>query len=179
MAGDCHLLAPSWTVPNGWGPGTLPAVAVHISCTRTFRRQVKVRRMPVWTILLRLLLAVALTFNGVATAAASAHLGHMGAVETPAAAKASAAEDPPCHEHHQATAAVDEQPVPAPQSKGHPSPDCCKSAACRCACVHHAPAAIAALSFGAPIIEHEDSVRSMSSGHAAPALPHLIRPPIG
>lgn len=136
--------------------------------------------MSVWSILLRLLLAAALIFNGAATAVASVHMNHMGAVEAAVQPEPVSAEDPPCHEHPATTAAAD-QPDPTVDADNDqtPSPDCCKSGACRCACVYHASAALFDLGLVAPIIEHAASVRPMSTGHAAPALPHLIRPPIG
>lgn len=135
--------------------------------------------MSVWSILLRLLLAAALIFNGAASAVASVHMNHMGAVEAVVQAEPLPAENPPCHEHSATTAA--DQPSPAVDAGDDqaPSPDCCKSGACRCACVHHATAAILGLGLVAPIVGHAASVRPMSMGHAAPALPNLIRPPIG
>jgi hypothetical protein len=144
--------------------------------------------MSVWSLLLRVLLAGALVFNGVSTAVASVHLGHMGAMVPAHSAKVApvqttATEEPPCHQHHQAEAVGDSHPAPAAADtaakSGTPSPDCCKSGACRCTCVHHAPVAIVDLGFLVPLIEHADSVRPMSTRHATPALPHLIRPPIG
>ena len=134
--------------------------------------------MPVWSILLRLLLAAALIFNGGATTAASVHMNHMGGVDAVVQPEPVSQEDPPCHEH---LSTATDQPDPTVGADNHqaPSPDCCKSGACRCACVHHATAAILDLGLVAPIIQHAASVRPMSTGHAAPALPHLIRPPIG
>lgn len=131
--------------------------------------------MSVWSVLLRLLLAVALVFNGAAPAVAAIHAEHMAAVPVSAEPAQAADEAMPCH-GHQAGAA--EQPQPAPD-KEPASPDCCKSGACRCACVHSTPVAIVDFGFTAPLIEHAESVRPMPSGHADAALPHLIRPPIG
>jgi hypothetical protein len=135
-----------------------------------------------WSTLLRLFLVVALVFNTMGTAVASVHLDHQGAMEAAQVSKVATTEAPPCHEHQQATAAATEvQPAAAPEAtrKPHSTPDCCKSGACRCACVHHAPALMIALGFYPLIIEHAKSARPMSSGHAPPALPHLSRPPSG
>ena len=133
--------------------------------------------MSAWSLLLRLLLAVALVFNGVAPAVAAVHAGHMAAPAAVVTPVPVADEAMPCHEHHQAGAA--EQPQSAPVEEAPASPDCCESGACRCACVHSTPVAIIDLGFVAPVIEHVESVRPMPSGHADAALPHLIRPPIG
>lgn len=132
--------------------------------------------MSVWSVLLRLLLTVALVFNGAAPAVAAIHAGHMAAAPVSAEPAPVADDAMPCHEHHQAGAA--EQPQSTPDDEPA-SPDCCKSGACRCACVHSTPVAIVDLGFTAPLIEHAESVRPMPSGHADAALPHLIRPPIG
>lgn len=141
--------------------------------------------MSAWPILLRILLSVALIFNGAATVAASAHMNHAGMAEAVQSAKVvQAVEAQPCHQHDQAASADPSgQPAVAldtgSSGSGHPTPDCCESGACRCACAHHAQAAIPDVVFNTPMIEHADSVRPMSWGHAPPALPHLIRPPIG
>ena len=136
--------------------------------------------MAVWSILLRLFLAAALIFNGAATAVASVHMHQMGGVPatTQPEPEPASAEEPPCHEH--ASTAAD-QPAPAvdPDTDESQSPDCCKSGNCRCGCVHQATAAVLGLRSVASAIEHAASVRPMSTGHAGPALPHLIRPPIG
>lgn len=137
--------------------------------------------MSIWSILLRLLLVVAFVSNTMGTAVASVHLAQPETMEAAPPVKAASSEALQCHEHHQAATLADEQSS-TPAGKGpspHPSPDCCKSGACRCACVQHAPALMIALGFYPLIIEHARSVRPMSSGHVAPALPHLIRPPIG
>lgn len=130
-----------------------------------------------WSLLLRLLLAVALVFNGVAPAVAAVHAGHMAAPAVVVESAPAADEAMSCHEQSKAGAA--EQPQSAPVEEAPASPDCCESGACRCACVHSTPIAIIDLGFVSPVIEHAESVRPMSSGHADAALPHLIRPPIG
>jgi hypothetical protein len=124
--------------------------------------------MPLRSILLRVLLSIALVFNGAATAFASA--GMDGMAEAAAAAEADV---PPCHDLEQSSAPS------TPEQGGHAGSDCCESGMCRCACLHHVPVALVALTFVAPVLVHPDSVRPMSVGHATPALPHLIRPPIG
>lgn len=132
--------------------------------------------MPAWSLLLRLLLAVALVFNGVEPAVAAVHAGHMTAPAVVVEPAPVADEAMSC-EHHQAGTAKQPQSVPVEEAPA--SPDCCESGACRCACVHSTPVALIDLGFVAPVIEHVESVRPMTLGHADAALPHLIRPPIG
>ena len=137
-------------------------------------------------ILLRLLLCVALVFNGAASAMASVQMMQMHAdgheaASTPVAPMASAESEMPCHHDGQpahsqdaadaATATKDKQPGQ--------SPDCCKSSTCTCACVHQAAAMVPMLVFHGVVSLHGSSVRPMTLGHPTPALPHLIRPPIG
>jgi hypothetical protein len=102
------------------------------------------------------------------------------AMPTPAAVAAS--DDMPCHGHHAtaATAAPEAATAatPAPVKPKH-APDCCKSGACRCACVHIAQVAVPVLQLPPAALDHARSVRPLALGHAAPALPHPIRPPIG
>src|SRR4249919_2246217 len=98
--------------------------------------------MSIGSILLRVLLSVSLILNGVTTAAAATHM-HAAQTDKQAAlaeqstAAQVVAEEMPCHGHHQATATHDESAVavdPAPGKSKHPSPDCCKSNSCSCAC---------------------------------------------
>lgn len=130
--------------------------------------------MSVRFVLLRLLLCLALICNGAASAMASARMA------MPATAQEHMAlpSDPPCHEMAAMDHATDATPAKTPQD-GHPAPDCCQSGTCQCACVHAAQVALPstlALGFvtGGPRI-----AQPMRAGHSEPALPHLIRPPIG
>lgn len=143
------------------------------------------RGMSLPAVLLRLVLSLALVLNGMGTAAASVQmLGGMAMLPAHQAesriAKVGAS---PCAEHHMAMAGQEgksaDPSTPAPQGGKHPAPDCCKSSACRCACVHACPS-VTATSVQMPlVIAHDLSGRTMSLGHPTPALPHLIRPPIG
>jgi len=137
--------------------------------------------MSLWSTLLRVLLSLSLILNGVATAAAATHAHAsaadiQSAIATPVKVSQSA-EEVPCHEHQQAESAVTDKQPPAPvQPATKSSPDCCKSSTCGCACVQ---AALPGVGLAAPVLEHSRSVRQLTPAHAAPALPHLIRPPIG
>ena len=137
-------------------------------------------------ILLRLLLCIALVFNGAASAMASVQMMQMHAdgqgtasVTVPTMADAKPAM--PCHHDGQASYSQDAAAAatPSKDQQPHQTPDCCKSSTCTCACVHQAAAMVPMLVFQGATLLHVGSVRSMTLGHPAPALPHLIRPPIG
>jgi len=147
--------------------------------------------MPIRSVLLRLFLIVVLLFNGTATAVASVHMNHFGMAEGKAQVNSHKTSDTqakmPCHdaETNEANGVVSHaglhasSDTPEPTDAGTPSPDCCESGACRCVCLHHGQLATIAVASIAAAIVHTDSVRPMFSVHASPALPHLIRPPIG
>lgn len=141
--------------------------------------------MPIWSLLLRAFLSLVLILNGMGTAAASVHLpGFTMVASTEAAAPSTLADagELPCHQQQgEAASAGAGYPSADPprDSADHQQPDCCKSGLCRCECMHSAHAAVMAWAITTPFIEHGIVVRSLPLGHAAPALPHLIRPPIG
>lgn len=140
--------------------------------------------MPMLPLLLRVLLSLSLILNSSGYAMASAHMsvGHQDSVSAtgqPAADPADSAQ-PPCHQHDEAAEqAPGIPPDTAAVDSDSPSPDCCKSGACRCACVQHVPATIPVHALGEAAMEHAAIVLPLTLGHAAPALPDLIRPPIG
>lgn len=127
----------------------------------------------------RLLIAVSLVLNGVGTAFASVQMlpgggGHAGHAADTAM--------PPCHEGQapetstgHADTAADANGRQAPNSHA----DCCQPGACSCPCASHASAALVGIAPATACIAHAASVRPMALGHPSPALPHLIRPPIG
>jgi hypothetical protein len=59
-----------------------------------------------------------------------------------------------------------------------PAPDCCKGD-CGCACLQATPAAFAVLSMPAAVIGRAMNVRPVNLVYRTPALPNVIRPPIG
>ncbi len=132
-----------------------------------------------FTIGFRVLLGLVLILNGIGNAVASVLMTHSGAVET--AASAEAVMD--CHGDHEGQA-VEANPV-AGVSQGltddpsDPNPSCCESGACQCACMHLSQAAVSLSRAIEIVISHAGAVLPPKAGHAAPALPHLIRPPIG
>ena len=142
--------------------------------------------MPTRAILLRLLLCVALVFNGAGSAMASVQMMQMhavehGAVGAPVTTAADAESAMPCH-HGMQTAQHHGSADGAKPFKAKPTPaapDCCKSGTCTCACVTHVAVMVPMVALHGIAIAHAGSVRPMALGHPAPALPHLIRPPIG
>ena len=118
-------------------------------------------------LLLRVLLSLSLIFNGTAYAMSSLQDQQM---HSTAAADMHAG----CHEHaattaHQASHA--DQPA-----QGHPAPDCCKTGKCVCTSQPTVPA-VATLVLHETAIDRIDA-QPLVSGHVAPALASLIRPPI-
>jgi hypothetical protein len=143
------------------------------------------------TLLLRLSLILALIANGTTSAFAATQMQAAHWVDK--ATEANAAQSvrtesaqPPCHEHVAAagTSTADTEVAAADathpaQGTEHGSPDCCQSATCQCACMHHVAATSASAHVLEASIDHASSARPLKMGHATPALPHLIRPPIG
>jgi hypothetical protein len=113
----------------------------------------------------RILLSLALVLNGTSGAWA------MDAGVAPTKAPPAMADGAPsCHDHADA---------PSPTAPAPDPSDCCQTAACQCACAHLpavaflSAAVLASLSPGTevfPVVIHR---------HAAPSLPHQLRPPIG
>ena len=142
--------------------------------------------MSIRAILLRVLLSVSLVLNGATGAAAAVRMqmphddGQAVAALT-AKSPESASGEMPCHQ--QATETSDDAPLPAsdpePAKSKHSTPDCCKSSSCNCACVQAAQAPLASVFVHALLVDHSHSASPLSPGHPSPALPHLIRPPIG
>ncbi|WP_169795614.1 CopL family metal-binding regulatory protein [Lysobacter antibioticus] len=140
--------------------------------------------MSVSAVALRLLLSVVLILNGIGTANASIRM--LGAMAMPPASSSvtAIAEQgaSPCLEHHAAhagkAAGVDDASGPPPDGCADPEPDCCESSACGCACTQSCAFAVPAVAQPTVVIARDPSIRAMSLGHPAPALPHLIRPPI-
>ena len=147
----------------------------------------KVPNMSLWPVLLRVLLTVALILNGSGYAVASAHLSKAFA-DVSHEAHPLAHErmnQPLCHDDQVATLATHQHDPDqtmhhesgSPESSSHP--DCCKSGACRCACTQAATAAVVMVFERDALIVRSNPSRPLKPGRPAPALQHLIRPPIG
>ena len=140
--------------------------------------------MPIRSLLLRLSLSVVLVLNGIASAAAGVRMGEMtdaGAVAKPDHAMVAGM---PCHEHRAAMSShAMEQAVQidakTPAGKQPAAPDCCKSGLCQCACAPAYTMTAQMWPSWATSLTHDPIVRRLPLGHTPPALPHLIRPPIG
>lgn len=142
--------------------------------------------MPLPALLLRLLLSMALIFNGAGSAVASVHAAGGGAMASlpflegqflPAGLPHCADSDMPSPSGSRDDArGVAPGPVPGPGD--HPAPDCCDVSACACTCAHACASVIPAVAQLPLSIARDRGVGIGAFGHAAPALPHLIRPPI-
>jgi len=137
-------------------------------------------------ILLRFVLCISLILNGsgVAVAATQMQMGdsHLTRQAMPPVAAMPGA----CHEmpgmeapapqHH--VAAVDNGTPGSASLAGSPL-DCSDSSGCDCSCAQQAQFAPTAATIGGAMGGDSTAVRPMKAGHPAPAMPHLIRPPIG
>lgn len=137
--------------------------------------------MKVWPALLRVLVSFALVLNGIggAVAATRMDIDRMPMLEH--ASPKVEGTVMPCHEHPNTQTAGHPQQVssdPLPSEKT-PTPDCCKAGACTCACAHVTAVTLPSLQRAAPIPNRTPAVQWVPLSHVAPALPHLIRPPIG
>lgn len=139
--------------------------------------------------MLRVLLVLALIANGTGSVLAATRMqvesfGARAAAADVAQFDASTAAAP-CDEHAGIDAMVMDASATTPhtpddtQDSDAGSDDCCASGFCLCACVQHAVAGMANLHVLEPGIDRDTTAQVLSIGHAAPALPHLIRPPIG
>ena len=124
-------------------------------------------------ILLRVLLSLALVLNGAGSAwAMDAHAGATKARHHDGHAIAAEAVVPPCHDDADAGAPHAPDPTPEPA-------DCCRTAACQCACAQLPATALAANPFVPDLPPAAAAMSRTPHGHPAPALPHRTRPPIG
>lgn len=141
--------------------------------------------------LLRIALISILVLNGGTSAFASVHM-HLSESMPAQTASAAPSTEPSTvapkashcagHGDHMATAEqkIDATMAATSSDNGDdpPVPDCCKKR-CDCACVHACTTAVPVAAQTSFAIPHDLSTRFMALGHPSPALPHLIRPPIG
>lgn len=138
--------------------------------------------MTVRAILLRVILSVALVFNGAASAMASVEMAQMHA-QTGVAHQheqgmpmTSMSDAAPCHDE-QPKVHSDDSHAGSPTKAEHP--DCCTSTSCTCACVSHVVAVVPVPALPGVATPNADLLLPVLINHVAPPLPHLIRPPIG
>lgn len=142
--------------------------------------------MSALSIFLRLFLCIGLVLNGsgVAVAATQMQLGHPH-LEHQATMPVAAVSEP-CHEMAGMEALATQQ-LPAAGNDGTRAPatlagspaDCCDSSGCDCSCAQHVQVATTHPSAPSATAVSSTAASRMTTGHTSPALPHLIRPPIG
>jgi hypothetical protein len=128
-------------------------------------------------ILLRLLLCLALVANGTSAVYASTMMAVGAGMAATTAVEAAA--QPPCHDMpamSHAARAADDHVAPVPPLSHD---DCCPPGACLCSCVSQAPTILAFGAFALPLRPSAAPAAALRVSFASPALPHLIRPPIG
>ncbi len=144
--------------------------------------------MSPFALLLRILISISLILDGTGTAVSATRMVVEHAATThsmPVRANVTAAAMRPCHhQDSMAVAAGTTQAamaeVPSAGTKSsHRSKDCCRSGNCGCACLQGTPAAMVALTLPRAVLIDVAIASPIKPGHASPALPHLIRPPIG
>ncbi len=141
--------------------------------------------MPVSKILLRLLLCLCLILDGTGAAFAATRGPLPHAPVAKASPVAMAMATMPCGDHagmaatpqRMAMAAISGDARSMPSK--HALPDCCKSGHCSCACTQQGMATLAWLAMPGASIGHANAVSAIATAHPAPALPHLMRPPLG
>jgi hypothetical protein len=137
------------------------------------------------SLLLRVLLSVSLVMNGAGLAQASTrmqleHSGHQThSLQVTAAMTLQAAEEVPCHDHEEPGRAKPAADPPRDNAASLHTGDCCKGEVCGCACAQHAPVVFTPCVQATVAVLHLGSAARLASQHRPPALPHLIRPPIG
>lgn len=144
--------------------------------------------MSLASVALRLLLSLCLVLNGLGTVMAAGHVPmfHEAPTMKPGPTTALAGDTvAPCHGQEAAQPARADTPSAPPgphHGAAEPDPsvsDCCGFGTCQCACLHLAQAVLPLPAPAALTLVHALSLRPLPLGRAAPALPHLIRPPIG
>lgn len=140
---------------------------------------------PFFAILLRVLLSVALIFNGSGYAYAAAQMHRGGGAQDAGDTRGHAAahETPACH-----TGTGDEMADASPASAvkdaaghhdGHDGSDCCQTDQCDCVCAQHVPATGLGFWLRVPTPVRSRVPAYRLAQHVSPALSHLQRPPIG
>ena len=141
--------------------------------------------MSIIALLLRILLSISLIFDGAGTALAATRMAIEHAAtptSKPVEAAADVAATGSCHHHDKGAMSGMPSPVNMAKNTGKSSQhvtDCCKSGQCGCACLQATPTETVALSLHTAVLNQVASDSPIKPGHPSPALPNLIRPPIG
>ena len=128
----------------------------------------KVAGMPVWPLMLRVLLTLAMIVNGAGFATASVHLHLASSVPTPDAAL-------PCHESADTSWDASAAQTASPQGEAS---DCCGGDGCNDACGHHGHFAMLSSSQRSLGSSRAVVAQAIVVVHGPPGLLHPIRPPI-
>lgn len=126
---------------------------------------------------LRILLSLSLITNGSGAAMSGTHSGSGAAHE--ASVDQGSAIERPCHEAQVVDAAGSSSGTGVLATAPPPIPaDCCATGSCLCACVHQSQATVPGVSPGS-VTAPAGIATALRSEHSTPALPQMIRPPIG
>lgn len=142
-------------------------------------------------VVLRVLLSLILVLNGIWTAHASVQMPVSMAMPSNAQAIGAAGDTARSHCAGHASAmaanthAAGHADAPAAASASRDpagcdpaAPDCCKSSACWCACPQACASLIPSVPQAPLLAAHDRVAGALALAYPAPALPHLIRPPI-
>ena len=139
--------------------------------------------MSLWPLLLRIVLIVAVAFNGVAVAAVGSPMPMQhGEAQASAPEPGKMSHSAGCHETMAAALSQHEAPagdLPEKPSKDSGDADCCKSGTCRCPGMQVTSWAVSVWTTEVAISHVSPPVQSMSLDYPAPVPGLLIRPPIG
>ncbi len=141
--------------------------------------------MSVASILLRVLLSLSLVLYGTGTAVAGARMQlHHAQNVAPAVLDLHAAADAPaCHDAGSSAAlaepGLDIQQQDRPTVPPEATPDCCAGEMCDCACAPLGSLLTTSRVIKPAVFDNGSSLHPLAMGHPAPALPDLMRPPIG
>lgn len=139
------------------------------------------RRMSFRSIILRLILSLSVLLNGSGYAMATTHaqMGAMGHSGQHSIEHRAVRAHAPCHADMHGASVETDKASALPTKARQGMSDCCKSGPCACACAYGAQTTPPALVLGHVMGTFRAAMRPMESGHTAPRLPNLIRPPIG
>lgn len=142
------------------------------------------------SIILRIVLSLSLVLNGggfamASTGAAFAHQMQPALGDVPAAPVAGVERTMDSTDCHQPDAKAELAPGMAvddsqrePGGPGHAMSDCCQADSCSASCMQLVQAVVSAPVFQPAALLQCEAVLFKLASHAAPAVPHLIRPPI-
>jgi hypothetical protein len=141
--------------------------------------------MSAWSLLLRIVLSLTLVMNGAMAVQAMPHsptsMSQANSTRGESAAMPMHDYGQSCHGHRMAAHphSATHDGAPAAHGASHSGNTCCTTGTCQCACVQAAQVVHSSIALGLSIFAPQLHDAPLRLGHASPALPHLIRPPIG